>query len=206
MNRFTNALFGERGITPVGYAALAFVLGVTLGIVIRRTLPAMATTLVAFLAARLAISFWIRPNLIAPLHMTSGLTDMSTGFGSTNGGPVTLVPNQASIPNAWIYSTQIVDRGGRPLTSHVVAAACPHLGRAVGPPPGPGQGTGEVPANVQDALQHCLTKVGATYHEVVTYQPGSRYWAFQGYETAICIGMALLLAGGCLWWVQNRLR
>jgi hypothetical protein len=31
----------------------------------------------------------------------------------------------------------------------------------------------------------------------VTYQPGSRYWALQWYETAIYLALALLLAGLC---------
>ncbi|MEV2273202.1 hypothetical protein [Nonomuraea africana] len=41
-------VFGARGIAPMGYAAFAFVLGVTVGMVVRRTLPAMALTLAVF--------------------------------------------------------------------------------------------------------------------------------------------------------------
>jgi hypothetical protein len=61
-----------------------------------------------------------------------------------------------------------------------------------------------VPAGVQAALQDCVTKVGATFHEVVTYQPADRYWTFQWYETAIFLGAALVLAGSCLWWIRRR--
>ena len=39
---------------PLAYAAFAFALGVAAGLLIRRTLPAMATTLVAFVGARVA--------------------------------------------------------------------------------------------------------------------------------------------------------
>ncbi|MEV4374149.1 hypothetical protein AB0J71_44345 [Nonomuraea sp. NPDC049637] len=35
-------VFGARGVVPMGYAAFAFVLGVTVGMLVRRTLPAMA--------------------------------------------------------------------------------------------------------------------------------------------------------------------
>jgi len=54
MNRFAPGVFDQRGMVAIGYAAFAFALGVTAGVLIRRTLPAMATTLVAFVAARLA--------------------------------------------------------------------------------------------------------------------------------------------------------
>jgi hypothetical protein len=62
-------------------------------------------------------------------------------------------------------------------------------------------GTGGPPA----AFQDCIAKLAAEYHEVVTYQPASRFWAFQGIETAIFLGLALLLAGLCFWWVRHRL-
>jgi hypothetical protein len=37
----------------------------------------------------------------------------------------------------------------------------------------------------------------------VTYQPASRYWTFQWYETGICTVLASLLAGFCCWWVRR---
>ena len=73
LNRFTPLLFGARGITPIGYAAFAFVLGVTAGMLIRRTVPAMAATLAIFAAAIITMSFWIRPHLVTPLHAASAL-------------------------------------------------------------------------------------------------------------------------------------
>jgi hypothetical protein len=209
MNRFTNAVFGERGLTPIGYAALACALGVAAGVVIRRTLPAMATTLVAFIAARLAVAFWIRPHIIAPKIQNLALTLATTGYGSSNGGPANLLPNPPSFPNAWIYSTQIVDKSGRALTPTFVTDACPRLGViAGGPPPSGGSGRavlGPAPAGVQSALQSCIAKVGATFHEVVAYQPASRYWAFQWYELAVCLGAAIVLAGFSIWWIRRRL-
>ena len=57
---------------------------------------------------------------------------------------------------------------------------------------------------MRTSLVNCVTKVGETYHVVVTYQPPSRYWAFQWYETAIFLGAALVLAGVCIWSVRRR--
>ena len=49
MNRFDPSVFGARGIVAIGYAGFAFALGVAAGALTRRTLPAMAATLVGFI-------------------------------------------------------------------------------------------------------------------------------------------------------------
>jgi hypothetical protein len=54
-------------------------------------------------------------------------------------------------------------------------------------------------------LQDCITKLSSTYHEVVMFQPASRYWSFQWLELAIYLSVALVLAGSCVWWVHHRL-
>jgi hypothetical protein len=196
--------FDQRDIVPIGYAAFAFALGVTAGMLIRRTLPAMATTFVAFVTARLAFIHWIRPHLMAPALRNIALDPSTTGYGSSglmffDSGPSTLQPSPPNIPNAWINSTEIVNRTGHALTSQVLKADCPSVGAG-------GQGpNGPVPAAAQEALRHCVARIGATYHEAVAYQPASRYWAFQWYETAIFFGAALILAGFCFWWVRRRL-
>ena len=41
-NRFGLANFGFHGVAPIGYAAFAFALGATAGVLLRRTVPAMA--------------------------------------------------------------------------------------------------------------------------------------------------------------------
>ena len=40
----------------------------------------------------------------------------------------------------------------------------------------------------------------------MTYQPASRYWPFQAYETAIFAGLAALLILFCLWWIRRPTR
>ena len=205
-NRFSPPNFDERGIVVIGFAAFAFALGVTAGVVIRRTLPAMATTLFAFVFARLAVIQWIRPHLIAPAHRIMTLNPASTGFGSTNSGAANLMAAAPNIPNAWIYSTRIVDNDGHALTPHYLASACPRLNQDLAPPPGSGHAVRvQAPDDVKSALHECVAKVGTKFHVVATYQPGGRYWTFQWYEMAIFLGAALLLSGFTFWWVRRRL-
>jgi hypothetical protein len=199
--------FDQRGLVPIGYAAVAFALGVTAGVIIRRTLPAMAVTLAVFVAIRVVVTQWVRPHLVAPLHRSVALNPTSMGYGSLNGGPFMLQANPPNIANAWIYSNPIVDRSGAVLTPGFVARACPQLRGPVGAVPTGGSHAAAVPApaDTQAALNECVAKVGATFHEVVTYEPASHYWALQGWETAICLALALALAAISFWWVRHRL-
>jgi hypothetical protein len=129
------------------------------------------------------------------------------GYGNTGSGPDNLFPGTPHIPNAWIYTTRIVDATGHALSPQYLKDACPLVGTAP-PPAGPGSGQSfrtQAPVVAQTALHDCVTKLSATYHLVVTYQPASRYWTFQSYELAIFLGAALILGGACIWWVRRRL-
>ncbi len=203
--------FDQRGIVAVGYAALAFAVGVTAGVLIRRTLPAMAVTLVVFVTARLTFASWVRPSLLPAHHLSQPLDPSSMGFFSSNGGAMHLQPQGPNIPNAWIFATRIVDGAGHTMPPAVVTRTCPTLGAGLPPPSPPGGASGHkirgvVPGQIQSALEHCVTKLSAHYHEVVTYQPANRYWTFQWMETAIFLGAAVVLAGFSFWWVRRRLR
>jgi ABC-type transport system involved in multi-copper enzyme maturation permease subunit len=184
-NRLMPVLFAAHGITPVGYAAFAFALGVTLGVIIRRTVPAMGATLAIFAFAQVAFPLWIRPHLISPLRSSTALsaTKIIGVQMQKSGGPVTVIGSSATSPSAWILSSQTTTASGHAFT---------------GPPPAAcGQASGFAP---------CANALGKLHlRELVTYQPATRYWAFQWYETGIFLVLALLLAGLCFWWTRRRL-
>jgi ABC-type transport system involved in multi-copper enzyme maturation permease subunit len=205
-NRFGSGLFGARNIVPLGYAAFGFALGVVAGLLIRRTLPAMAATLAGVLGTRIAFTYLVRPNLLSPVHKAVPLDPDSTGFGSSNGGPQTLFPNTPNLPNAWIYSTHVVDKAGHGLPAQLVATACPTLGERGGPTPTTGSGVTRIqaPPGVQNALHDCVAKISASYHVVVTYQPANRYWPLQWFETGVFVAGAVALAAFCFWWIRGR--
>ncbi|WP_237406230.1 transporter [Streptomyces sp. M2CJ-2] len=69
-SRLDPMAFAARGAVPVAHAAFAFVLGVALGLVIRRTLPAMATAPVLYAAVQITVPMWVRPHLITPDRTT----------------------------------------------------------------------------------------------------------------------------------------
>jgi len=182
-NRLTPLLFGARGIAPIGYAAFGFALGVTIGVLIRRTVPAMATTLAVFTGAMVTMAFSIRPHLITPLRAisafnTASLDEMMTG--SAAGSPMT-VTDSVNLPGAWVLSNQTITP-----TGHVFTGPAPQV-------------------CFSGTTQACINYVGRLHlRQLVTYQPASRYWTLQWYETAIFLTLALALAGGCFWWIRRR--
>ena len=207
LNQFGS--FDSRNIVPVGYAAFAFALGVLLGALLRRTVPAMAGTLVAFTATRLAFRLLVRPRLLPPVTRALALNPATTGYGSSGflplAPPPALQPAAPDLPNAWITSIAIVNGKGQGLTGKELASACPDIGhRAAGGFPGTGgSGHGPAPQGVVTAMQECVSRIGATYHEAVTYQPAGRYWPLQWYELCVFLAAALLLAGACAWRVRR---
>jgi hypothetical protein len=197
-------IFDQRDLVPIGYAAIAFALAVTAGVVIRRTLPAMASALIAFVATRLAMTQWVRPHLLASAHAALPVT-AARGLGFTPGpSGVTFVANAPSIPNAWVLSSRIVDQAGQTATPRslhqFLATACPNIATL---PARPTAGLTRAPADRND-FQECISKLSAKFHLAVTYQPPRHYWLLQWYEMAIFIAVAVALAGFCFWWLHRR--
>jgi hypothetical protein len=204
LNRLQPDIFSERGIVPIGYAAFAFTIGLTVGVLVRRTLPAMAATFFAFIAVRVGFTLWVRPHLLSPKHRVTALTDGPIGFGRmSSSGPMSLHADGPRLPNAWVTSTEIVNSAGQKLTSDVVASTCPGLAQGLPRPPADGAPV-RVPEGGKDLIRECVAKISQQYHVVTTYQPANRFWTFQWMETGIFLALSLLLAGFCFWWVRRR--
>ena len=182
LNRLTPLLFGAGGVAPIGYAAFAFALGVTAGVLIRRTLPAMAVTLAVFAAVQIIMPNWVRPHLIAPVHAATALSIADVnGWTIGENGQMTIAGG-VKLPGAWILSDQTRNAAGQ-TTFHAPSACL-------------SQTASQQACNVSIARLHL--------RQLVTYQPASRYWPLQWYETAIFLALALLLAGVCAWRIRYR--
>ena len=82
-NRIGTANFGQRGIAPIAYAVFASRLGTLAGAVLRRTLPAMAATLVGFFVVRFGFQTWVRSHLIGVDTVTVPAVGINPGQGAT---------------------------------------------------------------------------------------------------------------------------
>jgi hypothetical protein len=61
----------------------------------------------------------------------------------------------------------------------------------------------EAPQAAATRLHDCVARVGTTFHEVVSYQPASRYWPLQWSELAVFTAVAVILAGLSLWRIRR---
>jgi hypothetical protein len=201
--RLTPAVFDARGVAPLGYAAFAFALGVTAGVLLRRTLSAMALTLLVFVVAQVLMPNLVRPHLLPPAHYTAPLT--------VPRGPIQVNANAASgqvagigftarfaKPGAWVLSDIVITSSGAQAPNVIVTPS--GVDFTVPPKaclPSPGSG-------IPVALSCRNTLAAMHLRQSVTYQPASRFWPLQWIEA----GLYLLLAAGlgwvCAWQVGRR--
>ncbi|GAA2624369.1 hypothetical protein [Streptomyces vastus] len=175
--RIDPLVFGARGVVPIGYAAFAFLLGVTLGVLIRRTVPAMAATLATYAAVQIAMSLWVRSHLAASVQATLSFTEakpVQIGVDSVR-------EVDFGQPGAWILSEQTVNASGHPAPLPSSFTDCPSMADCAA----------------------ALTK--ACYRQQVVYQPAGNFWPLQWAETGFYLGLAVALVGFCAWWIRRRL-
>jgi hypothetical protein len=138
--------------------------------------------LAVFVAVQIAVPTWVRPNLITPAKLTTTITAQNfRNWGAPLSGGLTVAINE---PGAWITSQQTVNAAGQ-------AVAPPSVGNCLGSAPG-------------QKDEGCFAKQFTGYRQVVSYQPASRFWAFQWYELVIFLALAVVLGGFCAWWIRRR--
>jgi hypothetical protein len=98
-----------------------------------------------------------------------------------------LLGDDAGSSGAWMLSGGLIGPTGKSL--------------------GPGIDLSQYPAACQNPggkglLEQCLASHG--FRQTLTYQPASRFWAFQGFEAAIFVVLAAALVGFAIWWVLGR--
>ncbi|HJQ49897.1 MAG TPA: hypothetical protein VJ838_05240 [Gaiellaceae bacterium] len=152
----------------------AFALGLALGVGVIWRKSA-AAIVVAFAA-----------YVAARLFVQSWLRQRFVTPRSATWGPHSSGPRLGA--NAWVLSGGPSDRAG-----HVISGDSPIFRECVRAAHGGLKGLD--PA--------CMANHGAGYNHIV-WQPASRFWEFQGIETALFGSIALLLLAFSAWWLRRR--
>lgn len=182
-DRFNAMNFASRNITPIGYAAFAFLLGTVIGLVVRRTLPAMALTLALFAVIQVVMPIALRQHLMPPVtsivKLDAEAISRADFFGfNENGARV----GGYTMPGAWSLTSEspLFNADGTPYTAKQ-ADEC-HEGSP-------------------QAGMACIAQ--QNLHFSYEHQPADRYWRFQWIELSVFLGLALLLTGFGFWRIRT---
>ena len=185
-DRFAAMCFAARNVVPLGYAAFAFVLGVLVGLVVRRTVPAMAIVLGVFAALQIVMPSAVRTHLMSPITVsvpyTAETMQHAHGFGINRDRGASI--NGYTMPGTWPQQSEAYVYNADGSRYKVEQAQACMKG---------------------DPDKDFACMAGQNLHFSYTYHPGSRYWPFQWIEFSIYLGLAVILAAGTFWWIRRRI-
>jgi ABC-type transport system involved in multi-copper enzyme maturation permease subunit len=186
--RFEPLIFPTRNIVPLGYAAFAVTAGIVIGLLIRRTIPAMAVTLAVFAALQILVPTFLRPHLQPPVTETVAFTADTTVSEFSAGGPtnkgISINGYGSAVPGSWMLSGRVplLDAAGNQATRDTIDGCL----------------KGDFRRDMACVAQQNM-------HFEVKYQPASRYWTFQWLEFGGYLLLGGLLAGFAFWRVRRGL-
>ena len=191
--------FSARGLVPIGYAAFAFALGVAVGLVVRRTLVALAITLAAVILVEVLSPTLIRPHLLTPTDQYIVATEENIrGFGISGamGNPETIRMDVAiGAVGAWKLSDQTVDKSGKVAALPAWTIDCaPEL---------PSEDGTRIGTDKRNACFQRLADEG--YQQHVKYFTADRFWALQWREFGLFLLVAFALTGFSFWRIRRDL-
>lgn len=171
-------LFGSRAIVPVAYTLFAVALGVVAGVVLRRTIAAMAVTLVVYLAVMLTMVWVVREHLmpavrgVRPLNLgRSGIEDLSLLSGNKIS-----VAGRLDVGHGWELSNVTLTPSGRVFTGPASTQYCGGF----------------------QSPKACIDWIDSLgLRQSYAYQPSRNFWPLQLIESGIFVVLAALLFALC---------
>jgi hypothetical protein len=182
--RLAPSLFSARGIVPIGYAVLALVAGVVIGMLVRRSVPAMALTLVFVAAVGLGMPYFVREHLATPLTSTQAF-DPQKIQGLGIGPDLTIrIELEPPVQDSWVLENVTYGRDGKEFSGPVDRTACGRDG---------------------DGPQGCEKWLATQgLQQRIEYVPPSQFWSLQWREFGLLIGLTALLSLFCVWWIRRK--
>ncbi|QCB51574.1 ABC transporter permease [Rhodococcus sp. PAMC28707] len=186
--------FGTIGVVPAGYTALGLVIGSTAALLLRNTIGAMVVTMVATVAVIIAF-----PSLVRE-HYATPEVDRLTLEMSESGRSVAYEVAPSDVQRAsWMVDSYYADVAGRRIDLPYDACSSED---DIWPDPREDETTADYNDRVDafltarsEARVACLTELGADHYEHLLFED-RMLWRFQFTETALCLLLSALLAGG----------
>jgi ABC-type transport system involved in multi-copper enzyme maturation permease subunit len=168
------AMFDLHGVAFAAWTLAAFTIGALAGMLIRRVVPAMATTLAVWAGLALATPAFLRAHYMTPLTTTSPNTSNGT---------------------SWVLRQWYTGPGGKPVSQTTIT----QLIQGYQP-----QTTRISPTTTQTTLDPVGYLAQHGYTQWTSYQPASRFWPFQLIEGGWLLALSLLLIAATIWLVRHR--
>ena len=160
--------FDDSGFVIVAYALCAFILGVALGALIRRSGWAFAVAVPIYALLRVGVQLYIRPDLISPVAETSTTYEpiVNQNLWYLNAGFVPVGRSAPAPGQSWSSTDNLIQSCQGPVSD----------------------GQKSLHSASYCAKVHHL-------HYVLQFQPPSHFWPLQTAESAIFLGIAAVLLG-----------
>ncbi|MET9399381.1 ABC transporter permease subunit [Kitasatospora sp. NPDC002965] len=155
--------FDVQGAAPIGYTLFAVALGILVGTLSRKVLPAMGISLAAFVAVRVLVETLARPHFLPTKTLSYAIDSPLTGNRFTG---------------SWVYQEGVRNGVGE-LVLPDARVGCDT------------DGSGDSAGCVAHFAQQGFGP--APYTNWQEYQPADRFWTFQGIETGLFLALTALL-------------
>lgn len=180
--------FAARGVVPVAYALFAVVLGVVVGMLLGRSLPAMVVTLAVFGALQVAVPMFVRPHLAPVVTDTVVVTERNLEQLSAGEDGRFAVSGRSLDTGAWTLDAYTVDASGHRVEVVPVKVDDP----ACRP-------------TSEDDVGPCLEKIaGLGYRLQVRYHPANQFWRLQWTEAGVYTALTAGLVAFGFFWIRRR--
>jgi len=177
-SRLAPQFFDLTGVAFAAWTLAAFTIGALTGALIRRVVPAIATSMAVWAGLLLATLLYLRRHYEAPL--------LDKGYGA---------PAIGNNP-AWVISQSWTGPDGKPVSQSAIIQLIQQAPQ--GTPKKVGPNTYQIAVNpFQWLFQH-------GYTEWTRYQPASRFWPFQFIEGGWLLALSLLLIAATVWLIRRR--
>jgi hypothetical protein len=174
--------FALLGVALAAWTLFSFALAAFLGAVFKRIVPAMAVTLVVYIALALTTATTIRPHYETPVTVT--------GWNGASGA-------------AWVTGSWIDSPDGQPVSENEQISLLNQLpASALNPPPGNPKKKPPADSRSGNAFTNWLLDHG--YKVGQSVQPNARFWRFQLTEGGWLLAASALLIGGTVGLVRRR--
>lgn len=195
--RFAALTFASRDLVPFAYSSFAFAFGAAAGLLLRRTVPAMAVTLAVVVGLQVLMPTVIRPHLASATTVAYPINSSAernlAGVYTTGGGAEVHFVLPAP-PGAWVISAPPVENASNQVVPADRYDSCLFPNR-----PGAANKAG-APSAGQTAA--CLAR--DDLHESISYQPANHYWPLQWAETGLFLALAALSSATCFLAIRIR--